>query len=272
MLPDLFKIFCISLFATVSKASVLEKNNFVLTDKNWTAMLQDEWLVKFYAPWCPACRSLESTWDLLVDWSKDRGLKFGGVDVTTESGLSGRFVITSLPTLYHVKDGQFRQYVGSRALEEFQEFITKEKWKDIEPVSEWKSPNSFIMSAISRLFGMSMELKNLHTSITETYGIPVWASFVLFGIFVVALGLILGLVMVLVSDYLFGPPCPPSYPNMDDAGISASAKESLAEMQDDSIGEEDLDSDREASEPTEAKEEGSPESNVRQRKILSGDE
>ena len=40
-----------------------------------------------YAPWCPACRSLESTWDLLVDWSKDKGLKFGGVDVTTESGM-----------------------------------------------------------------------------------------------------------------------------------------------------------------------------------------
>ena len=55
---------------------------------------------------------------------------------------------------------------------------------------------------------------------------------------------------------------------MDDAGVSASAKDGLAEMQDDSNGEEDLGSDGDASEPTEAKEEGSPESNVRQRKVI----
>lgn len=39
-----------------------------------------------FAPWCPACRNLESTWDNLAEWAVDRDLKFGGVDVTQESG------------------------------------------------------------------------------------------------------------------------------------------------------------------------------------------
>lgn len=37
-------------------------------------------------------------------------------------------------------------------------------------------------------------LQDVHTSLTETYGIPVWASFVIFGIIVILLGLLLGMV------------------------------------------------------------------------------
>lgn len=53
-----------------------------------------------YAPWCPACRALEPVWVDFASWSDDLGIKVGHVDVTTSPGLSGRFMVTALPTIY----------------------------------------------------------------------------------------------------------------------------------------------------------------------------
>ena len=53
-----------------------------------------------YAPWCPACRALEPVWKDFASWSDDLGIKVGQVDVTTAPGLSGRFMVTALPTIY----------------------------------------------------------------------------------------------------------------------------------------------------------------------------
>jgi hypothetical protein len=35
-----------------------------------------------------------------ASWSDDLGIKVGHVDVTTSPGLSGRFMVTALPTIY----------------------------------------------------------------------------------------------------------------------------------------------------------------------------
>ena len=53
-----------------------------------------------YAPWCPACRALEPVWKDFATWSDDLGIKVGHVDVTMSPGLSGRFMVTALPTIY----------------------------------------------------------------------------------------------------------------------------------------------------------------------------
>lgn len=47
-----------------------------------------------FAPWCPACRSLQPVWEDFASWSRDLGIQVGQVDITSSPGLSGRFMIT----------------------------------------------------------------------------------------------------------------------------------------------------------------------------------
>ncbi|XP_041070711.1 thioredoxin-related transmembrane protein 1 isoform X2 [Carcharodon carcharias] len=74
----------------------------VITDHNWREILEGEWMVEFYAPWCPACQHLQSEWNEFAEWSDDLGVNVAKVDVTEQPGLSGRFIITALPTIYQM--------------------------------------------------------------------------------------------------------------------------------------------------------------------------
>ena len=53
-----------------------------------------------FAPWCPACRGLQPTWEDFAGWSEDLEIGVGQVDVTSSPGLSGRFMVTALPTIF----------------------------------------------------------------------------------------------------------------------------------------------------------------------------
>jgi len=179
---------------------VCSANLKFLDENNWDQMLTGEWMVEFYAPWCPACRALEPVWKDFASWSDDLGIKIGQIDVTTSPGLSGRFVVTALPTIYHVKDGIFRQYRGSRDKEEFFGFVEEKRWEGIEPIPSWKAPSSIQMSLVSGFFKLSMLLRNVHTYITETHGIPYWGSYLLFALATIIFGAILGLLLVFILD------------------------------------------------------------------------
>jgi len=53
------------------------------------------------APWCPACRAFQATWDdFAKKWSRDLDVHIATIDVTQNPGLSGRFLITALPSIY----------------------------------------------------------------------------------------------------------------------------------------------------------------------------
>ncbi|KAK2538976.1 Tmx1 [Columba guinea] len=119
----------------------------VLSDGMWQELLQGEWMVEFYAPWCPACQSLQPEWEKFAEWGEDLEVNVAKVDVTEQPGLSGRFIITALPTIYHCKDGEFRRYQGGRTKTDFINFISDQEWKSIEPVSSWFGPSSFLSTS-----------------------------------------------------------------------------------------------------------------------------
>ncbi|XP_074065581.1 thioredoxin-related transmembrane protein 4 [Macrotis lagotis] len=171
-----------------------------VTSSNWTSLLQGEWMLKFYAPWCPACLQTESEWETFAKNGEKLDISVGKVDVTQEPGLSGRFFVTTLPTIFHAKDGIFRRYRGPGVSKDLQDYILEKKWKAVEPVAGWKSPSSITMSGMAGLFSLSGWIRQLHNYFTGTLGIPVWTSYFIFVLVTLMIGLILGLVLVLLAD------------------------------------------------------------------------
>lgn len=175
-----------------------------LSEESWTQVTSGEWMVKFYAPWCPACRSIEKDWAGLGAWAHnlaDGPLDgVAEVDVTQTPGLSGRFIITSLPTIFHVKDGEFRVYSGSRNEKEFIDYVEKEKWKTEEVLPGWKNPTALHMSVVSWFFKISMHLRNVHSYLTEQKQLPSWSVYVIFAGATVVTGALLGVILVLCID------------------------------------------------------------------------
>ncbi|XP_007422828.3 thioredoxin-related transmembrane protein 1 [Python bivittatus] len=171
-----------------------------LTGSNWSLLLQGQWMVEFYAPWCPACQQMELAWEAFARNSVELELSVGKVDVTQEPGVSGRFLVTTLPTIYHAKDGVFRRYRGSRTLEDLEGYILERKWETVEPVAGWKSPSSLIMYGMAGLFHLSGWIRQIHNYFTGTLGIHTWGSYAIFVLATLLIGLILALILVLLID------------------------------------------------------------------------
>jgi len=176
-----------------------------VTEDNWRDLLTGEWMVEFFAPWCPACRGLQPLWEEFAGWSEDLEIGVGQVDVTSSPGLSGRFMVTALPTIFHVKDGVFRQYRGARDKDSFISFVEDKKWTQVEEISSWKSPDSVQMSLVAYFFKLSMVLRNVHTTLTEDYQMPYWVSYVAFAVATILLGGLLGLILVCCIDCIYPP-------------------------------------------------------------------
>ncbi|KAM6432839.1 thioredoxin-related transmembrane protein 4 [Rhynochetos jubatus] len=174
----------------------------VLGGSNWSLVLQGQWMLEFYAPWCPACQQIELIWESFAKESKHLDITVGKVDVTQEPGLSGRFFVTTLPTIYHANDGVFRRYRGSRTLEDLQGYVLERKWQAVEPVAGWKSPSSIMMHGMAGLFHLSGWIRQIHSYLTGTLGIHVWISYAIFILATLLIGLFLGLILVLISDCL----------------------------------------------------------------------
>ncbi|XP_066535986.1 thioredoxin-related transmembrane protein 1 isoform X2 [Hoplias malabaricus] len=160
-------------------------------------------MIEFFAPWCPACQQLQPVWNEIAELAEDLGINIAKVDVTEQPGLSGRFIITALPTIYHCKNGVFRRYQGTRTKDDILSFIEEKKWQSIEPVSSWFGPSSFLMNMMSALFKLSMFIRQCHNYLTEQVGIPVWGSYVIFALATLFSGLALGLVLVFIADFVF---------------------------------------------------------------------
>ncbi|KAF7710313.1 thioredoxin-related transmembrane protein 1 [Silurus meridionalis] len=260
--------YCLSVLPVTAKRDNLR----VITDVNWEEILTGEWMIEFYAPWCPACQQLQPVWNEFADWSEDIGVSIAKVDVTEQPGLSGRFIITALPTIYHCKDGVFRRYQGARTKEDFLSFIDEKKWQSIEPISTWFGPSSFMMNMMSALFKLSMFIRQCHTYLTEQVGIPVWGSYVIFGLVTLLSGLTLGLVLVFFADFVF-----PSrrfsssaYHHKRHAMEQARLRQQLEEEQE-ADGEEEEDEDEYVGSGEKWSSEGVKEDTVR-RRAVGGDE
>jgi len=201
----IFTILSILLFSQASSESQVILPLIELDDSNWKQILTGEWMIKFFAPWCGACRSAEAEYNRLAENSRKLGIRVAEVDITQQSGLAGRFLINSLPTFYHVKDGVFTRYNGDRTLDAYSNYIQRKTYETVESVHWLRHPNSIQMSALSLLFKSSEVMKSIHNTLTVEYGLPDWASYVAFIAATVVTGLLLGMVLVACMDMFTSP-------------------------------------------------------------------
>lgn len=107
-----------------------------------------------------------------------------------------------------VINGEFRQYRGPRDSESLISFIEEQKWKEIEPVSSLKHPDSIQMAIVSYFFKLSHYLKEVNNVMLIDYGMPPWLTYVLFAIVTILLGALLGLILVSIFDLIIPPGSP----------------------------------------------------------------
>ncbi|XP_063994788.1 thioredoxin-related transmembrane protein 1-like [Diachasmimorpha longicaudata] len=274
-------LICLTCIIATTNSATSRKNVEELNEDNWNRMLTGEWMVEFFAPWCPACKDLEPIWSDLGDRKRELGINVGKVDVTDSPGLSGRFMVTALPTIYHVKDGLFRQYKSPRDRDSLVNFVRSKTWIKVQPISSWKSPTSIQMSIISQFFKMSQVLRAIHTKLMEDFGLPTWGSYLIFAIATIIIGAILGLLIVCVIDFIY-PPKPAKSQNYSRKGKETGERKDknsddedfIENVKDDLVDEEGSESGKEPekSEKSEKAPEASASSpNARKRKPRKDD-
>mmetsp|Transcript_53209 Transcript_53209/g.164932 ORF Transcript_53209/g.164932 Transcript_53209/m.164932 type:complete len:270 (-) Transcript_53209:167-976(-) len=79
------------------------------------------WFVKFYAPWCGHCRSLEPVWEKLARRLEGK-VHVARVDASRDSLLMDEWGVDGFPTLQLVAEGRAHTYDGPRRLESLEAF------------------------------------------------------------------------------------------------------------------------------------------------------
>ncbi|CAF1141754.1 unnamed protein product [Adineta steineri] len=196
-----------------------------LTDKTWKDMLCGQWMVEFYAPWCPSCQHFKHIWSDFAKAMVTKEVKVAAVDINEYPSLSGRFRIAVLPTIYYVRDGVFYQFNGERSLNGLKNYIELHEWQRTEPVSRWFAPDSFPMSMVSSLFDISVLVKDAYTVLLNDYGWPAWLIYIIFALAVILIGFIIGFGFLMIIDYC----------------LTGEPKDDIDNIPDDSRDIEDLD-------------------------------
>lgn len=245
------KLAIASAIDTESTDSVVKKRSHLitLTDDDWSRSLEGEWMIKFYAPWCYACRSVKADFLQFSEWSEDLHINVAEVDITQYPGLSGRFIVTALPTFYHSINGEFRRYLGERSADAFRDYIINKQWTTVEPINWLRHPNSVIMTLMSWLFKASIILKELHELFTVNYGLAPWISYTIFILATVCSGLAFGMFLVFLIE-LISPPSKPETNEEDEKAAAGDQEEEEGEEKckedEESCGEEIVDENEEA--------------------------
>ncbi|KAI0226533.1 Thioredoxin-related transmembrane protein 4 [Lamellibrachia satsuma] len=171
-----------------------------LSEADWRDMLEGEWLVKLYAPWCPACKVTMHTWRLIANYSAELGVIIGQMDVTKYPGLAGRFMARTLPTIYHVKHGIFRKYPGvDDYVEPVMSFLINEKWQQLPPVPWYRVPTSIPMSLVAVAFRTARKLMVMRHTLMRNFGIPPPVIYAFGGAFLIMVGFVIQWVTEIIT-------------------------------------------------------------------------
>jgi len=106
--------------------------------------------------------------------------------------LSGQFMVTHLPTVFHISDGVVRIYSEQRTLVRLIEYVEEKQWKEVDPIPWWRSPTATHMRVIGLAFWLSEKAKEVQVLLEQNYQLPTYAVFILIALGTILVGLTLG--------------------------------------------------------------------------------
>jgi len=81
--------------------------------------------VKFYAPWCGHCKSLQPVWDELQNtYNGSDGVSVVSVNCEKNKDIAKKFNIRGYPTIKKISGSEIIDYNGSRSRSSLAKFIT----------------------------------------------------------------------------------------------------------------------------------------------------
>ena len=129
------------------------------TSDNISLAFEGEWLIEFYAPWCPACQGFVPVWEQVASHFNQphKSTKVAKVDVTIEPLIASHFMVTALPTIFHINDGEVRMYQSmKRTVTSIVQYISNKEWADTPVVPYYFRPYSLIMTPFAYLIFFAM--------------------------------------------------------------------------------------------------------------------
>lgn len=187
---------CLITFAIISILSYTPSSNahddwggsvVVLSESNFDAKVLDSddvWLVNFYAPWCPHCKSLKPIYEeasRLIRKEGIKNVKLGAIDASQYQQYAQKYDIKGFPTLKYFPAGQ----KTSNDAKDYQEDRTAKgifQWAK-DKASEFKPPPSVeqmtsekklkdscgtsqlcVISVLPQLFDCQSECRNRYIS------------------------------------------------------------------------------------------------------------
>ncbi|KAJ1956637.1 hypothetical protein IWQ62_005257 [Dispira parvispora] len=143
-----------------------------VTDATFAQALasRDEWLLEFYAEWCGACQRFAPKFKALGDRLTKENMAhvgIGTVEIDANPELAARFMVTHLPSIFYIREGQVRLYEGPLEVNSLFHYV-QDEWKGAKVWDGMLSPFSLLAISIGKVAGGG------HLVLTYMKAMPIW--------------------------------------------------------------------------------------------------
>lgn len=118
----------------------------VLTSQNFDLSIASggKWFVKFYAPWCPHCKSLVPEWEKTAKKLNSEQIHIAKVDCTVNEDLCTKYGIQGFPTLKLIDSDTAIEYNGPRTAAAFENFVQRMSGPTLISIADSQQLDSFM--------------------------------------------------------------------------------------------------------------------------------
>jgi len=190
----------VAVMAAIACAHEIPKHEgiAVLTNSNLSIASTGDWLLIFYAPWCPHCHSVLDILSDVADKIKAENPAgmIGVIDADAEPSVQMQFSTKGFPSIYVAHDGEVYQFpLIARTVDSLSQFLLKDYTK-YEHITGFKAPFGIPMRAFGLYSAFAISSYRFLEVYAKMFNIPpMWffcAVAVLIAVFVIV-------VMILIS-------------------------------------------------------------------------